>query len=411
MPTADARISADKLLARIETLGAIGATPEGGVRRLALSDADKAGRDQVMDWLRELGLEVHLDQVGNMFGLRAGLADRAPVMTGSHIDSVQNGGRLDGAYGVLAGLAVVEALNAAGVQTQRPIAVGVFTNEEGARFQPDMMGSLVHAGGLTLHQALDTTDASGARMGDELARIGYAGTMPCGSIRPHAFVEAHIEQGPVLEEDDVIIGAVEDLQGISWTEIRIRGQANHAGTTPMRLRHDAGYCVGAITDHVRTLTRETGGTQVGTVGCIELEPQVINVIPSAGRMTVDLRNTDETRLRGAEQSLERFLTELAASEGVGIHSERLARFEPVRFDPTIVQKIETHARRLGLSCQRMCSGAGHDAQMMARVCPSAMIFVPSAGGISHSPAERTRPEHLVAGADVLLGTLLELAGE
>lgn len=271
------------------------------------------------------------------------------------------------------------------------------------------MGSLVHAGGLEVQQALDTTDAGGARLGDELARIGYAGTMPCGSIRPHAFVETHIEQGPVLETDDVIIGAVQSLQGISWTEIRVRGQANHAGTTPMRLRHDAGYCVGVITEHVRTLTREVGGAQVGTVGCIELEPKVINVIPSAGRMTVDLRNTDEKRLRESEQRLERFLVELAASEGVEIRSERLARFEPVRFDLKIVQTIETHAARLGLSCQRMCSGAGHDAQMMARVCPSAMIFVPSIGGISHSPVERTRPEHLVAGADVLLATLLDLA--
>ncbi len=398
-------------MSRLEALGRIGATPEGGVRRLALTDADKAGRDQLVGWMRDLDLTVKIDRIGNIFGLRAGLEALPPVMTGSHIDSVYNGGRLDGTLGVLAGLEVIESLNDAGIATRRPLAVAAFTNEEGARYQPDMMGSLVAAGGLDLNEALDRRDGEGLRLGDELARIGYAGEEPCGAIAPHAFVELHIEQGPVLEADGVTIGAVRDLQGISWTEIAISGQANHAGTTPMRLRHDAGYCVGRIIAKAREIAEELGGAQVGTVGVVELNPGIINVIPGGARMTVDLRNSDATGLGQAEAMLSAFLTELAAAEGVEIQTDRLARFDPVRFDETIALKIEQAAAALELSCQPMTSGAGHDAQMMARVCPTAMIFVPSIKGISHNPAEATAPADLEAGANVLLRTLLGLARE
>lgn len=402
-------IDTGRLMSRIEALGAIGATPEDGVRRLALSDADRAARDRVVAWMRSAGLRIDIDRIGNIFGIRAGTTQSAPVMTGSHIDSVANGGRLDGAYGVLAGIEVVETLNEAQIETARPIVVAAFTNEEGARFQPDMMGSLVYAGGLAIEEALKVSDADGIVLGDELARIGYAGEAEIGAIRPHAFLELHIEQGPVLEAQAVTIGAVEDLQGISWTRVTIAGQANHAGTTPMQLRHDAGYCAGAITSYVRRITRELGGQQVGSVGVIDLEPGVINVIPGKAFMTVDLRNTDNERLAQAESLLEEFLGALAASEGVAIDWQRLARFDPVRFDESMVQRIEDNAAALGLSCRRMTSGAGHDAQMMARLCPAAMIFVPSVGGVSHNPAEHTEREDLEAGADVLLHTILGLA--
>jgi len=403
------KIDSPRLMSRIEALGAIGATPEGGVRRLALSDEDRSARDQVVAWMRSAGLRVEVDRIGNIFGIRAGTEGSAPVMTGSHIDSVANGGKLDGSYGVLAGIEVVETLNDAGVETTRPIVVCAFTNEEGVRFQPDMLGSLVYAGGLGVEDALSTSDGDGVLLGDELARIGYAGDGEIGAIHPHAFVEVHIEQGPVLETEAINIGAVENLQGISWTRIDITGQANHAGTTPMRLRHDAGYCAGEISSHVREITWRLGGQQVGTVGVIELEPGLINVIPAKATMTVDLRNTDNERLKQAEKLLAEFIEKLAASEGVEIKTARLARFDPVRFDDAIAERIENNAALLGLSCRRMTSGAGHDAQMMARLCPAAMIFVPSVGGISHNPAEHTNSDDLNAGANVLLHTLLDLA--
>ena len=402
------RIDGDRLLRRLEALAQIGAIAGGGCCRLALSDDDRRGRDLVVGWMRELGLEVQIDAIGNVFGLRAGRVDTAPVMTGSHIDTVRTGGRYDGNLGVLAGLEVVLLLNEAGVQTERPLCVAFFTEEEGSRFAPDMLGSLVYAGGLALDEALDARARDGARLGDELQRIGYAGSAPIGLHRPHAFVELHIEQGPVLDAEGLTIGAVEDLQGLSWQELSIVGQSNHAGTTPMRLRHDAGYCAAAVTTFVRALAREMGGSQVGTVGHLALHPSLVNVIAARATLTVDLRNTDETLLQQAESRLAAFLVELAQQEGVTIGTRRLARLEPVVFDAALVRRIETVARRLGHTPRRMTSGAGHDAQMLARICPSAMIFVPSVQGISHNPAEHTEPADLTAGADVLLHMLLEL---
>jgi N-carbamoyl-L-amino-acid hydrolase len=360
--------------------------------------------------MRELGLEVSIDPIGNVFGLRAGREALPPVMTGSHIDTVRTGGRYDGNLGVLAGLEVVATLDAAGVVTRRPLVVAFFTNEEGARFTPDMLGSLVYAGGLALDDGLAAVSIDGKVLGDELRRIGYAGAAPLPAHRPHAYVELHIEQGPVLDAEGVTIGAVEDLQGISWQEITITGQSNHAGTTPMRLRHDAGYCAAAITGFLRELAREMGGAQVCTVGRIDLVPNLINVIAARATLTADLRNTDEALLRQAEERLAAFLETLGREEGVGIRTKRMARFEPVIFDPAVIGCIEGVASRLGFTRRRMTSGAGHDAQMLARICPAAMIFVPSVKGLSHNVAEHTAPADLEAGANVLLHTLLELAG-
>jgi N-carbamoyl-L-amino-acid hydrolase len=272
-----------------------------------------------------------------------------------------------------------------------------------------MMGSLVHAGGLAVEEALSATDAAGISLGQELSRIGYAGTVPCGQIKPHQFIELHIEQGPVLERMNIPIGVVENLQGISWTELTITGQANHAGTTPMSMRSDAGYGASAIAVAVRGIAEEIGGTQVATVGKTDLFPNVINVVPGKALLTVDLRNTDDGLLCRAETLLENCVDKLAKNEGLVINSRRLARFEPVAFDPMIASVIESHTKQLDLSSIRMTSGAGHDAQMMARVCPSAMIFVPSVGGISHNPAERTDAVHLEGGANVLLNVMFELA--
>jgi len=406
------RIDEARLMARLSELAAIGATADGSCCRLALTDEDRAGRDLVVGRMRELGLAVRVDPIGNIFGRRAGSDESAaPVMTGSHIDTVRTGGRYDGCLGVLGGLEVVQVLNDAGVATRRPLVVGVFTDEEGARFHPDMAGSLAYVGGLPLAELYETRGIDGKVFRDELERIGYLGDAPVPLYRPHAFVELHIEQGPVLDLEGTVIGAVENLQGISWQEVAITGQSNHAGTTPMRLRHDAGYCAAAIGHFLRQLAREMGGNQVATMGKVDLHPNLINVIAARARVTVDLRNTDEALLQQAEAKFAAFLRQLADSEGVKIEAKSLARFEPVLFDKAVADLIARTAKKLGHSCRPMTSGAGHDAQMLARICPTAMIFVPSVKGISHNPAEHTEPAHLAAGADVLLHTLLELAGQ
>lgn len=404
-------ITAARLLQTIDEHARIGAIDGGGVCRIALTDADRQGRDQLVAWMKDLGLDVRVDGIGNIFGTRAGRTQAAPVMTGSHIDTVATGGRYDGNYGVLAGLEVVRWLNQRGQVTERPLVVAAFTNEEGVRFQPDMMGSLVHAGGLPLQQALDTVGTDGTRLGDELQRIGYAGDLACGAMVPHAFVELHIEQGPVMEAEGIQIGAVQDLQGISWQEITLAGQSNHAGTTPMRLRRDAGHGAAAIAVFVRELALRYGGSQVATVGAIDLHPNLVNVIASRARLTVDLRNTDDAVLQRAEHELAQFVATLAAEQRLTVATRQLVRFEPVRFDPRLVRLIEAAANARGHCTRRLTSGAGHDAQMMARVCPSAMIFVPSAGGISHNPREHTDAADLARGANVLLDVLLALAAE
>lgn len=403
------RINGPRLLARLQALGAVGALPGGGVARLALTDEDRQGRALVSGWMRDLGLAVTTDAIGNIFGLRAGRLDGPPVMTGSHIDTVRTGGLYDGNYGVLAGLEVIETLNDAGIVTDHPLCVAVFTNEEGARFTPDMMGSLVYVGGLPLDDALNAVGIDGQRLGDCLQAIGAAGTVPVGSPAVRAYIELHIEQGPVLEEEGITIGAVEQVQGISWTEVTVTGTSNHAGTTPMRLRHDAGYVAMATAAFVRDLATRMGGDQVATVGAIDLKPNLINVVANHARFTIDLRNTDEGLLQQAEAETASFLDTLAAEEGVTVTRRSLARFEPVAFDPAMVDRVEATARAQGQSVRRMPSGAGHDAQMLARVCPTGMIFVPSAQGISHNIHEHTNPADLTAGANVLLQVLLDLA--
>ena len=398
------------LLAQLRELGGIGADAQAGGRtRIALTDDEKAGRDLLVRWMRESGLDVQVDRIGNIFGTlrpESGGGGRRPLMMGSHIDTVSNAGALDGCYGVLAGLAVARAWRQAGIEPRRPITVAAFTNEEGVRYQPDMMGSLVYAGGLSVEDALDTTGMDGTRLGDELARIGYAGSLEPGAIVPHEYLELHIEQGPVLEAENARIGVVENLQGISWQRITVQGNANHAGTTPTRLRHDAGWVAAAVSVFLRELAVSCG-TTLATVGMLRIEPDVINVIPRKAVFTVDLRDPDEARLRDAERRLAAFLDQAAEKEGVGISTQRLARFEPVVFDAGLAGAIEASAQKLGLAHRRMTSGAGHDAQMMARIAPAAMIFVPSRGGISHNPREHTDEDQLIDGARVLLDVVLQ----
>ena len=401
------RINIERLVGRIEALAEIGSIKGGGVCRMALSDEDRKGRDLVVYWMRELGLKISIDKIGNVIGIREGLEAGAPVMTGSHIDTVATGGRYDGNLGVLAGLEVIQTLNDAAITTQKPIGVGFFTNEEGARFTPDMMGSAVHQGVFNVDDMLDVIGVDGARLGDELEKIGYAGEVDVGSFQADSFVELHIEQGPLLELEGYEIGAVESVQGISWKEYRISGTANHAGTTPMHLRNDAGFVAAKLSVEARSIAMSMGGHQMATVGVTELIPGLINVIAKGALVTVDLRNTNEQRLQEAEATMTRFVEKACIEEGVTFECRTLVRFEPVNFDPEMVSMVARTATNRGYKVKQMPSGAGHDAQMFAPNCPTAMIFVPSVGGISHNVAEYTEPKHLQAGADVLLHVLLK----
>jgi N-carbamoyl-L-amino-acid hydrolase len=400
-------IDAARLMDRIMSLAEISPIAGGGNCRLALTDDDRDGRDLVVSWMRDLNMEVSVDAVGNIIAVW-NVGSGAPVMTGSHIDTVRTGGKFDGNYGVIAGLEVVQTCQQNGVTPDHPLAVGILTDEEGARFAPDMLGSLVYVGGMTTEEALDITAIDGPRLGDELVRIGYAGSAPCPGVIPHAFVELHIEQGPLLEANDIRIGAVTGVQGISWQEVAIVGQSNHAGTTPMSLRHDPTYVAAEIAVFLRKLSARYGAHQVCTVGKVDVFPNLINVVAARVTMTLDIRNTDENLLQRAEIEVAAFLNEIATTEGVTITTKKLARFEPVEFDERVVAVIEQISNELGNTTQRMPSGAGHDAQMLARVCPTAMIFVPSINGISHNPAEDTETDDLVAGANILLHAMLNL---
>ncbi|ANL34348.1 Zn-dependent hydrolase [Rhizobium phaseoli] len=405
-------INAERLLGRILELGDVGREDDGRLIRLAASDTEKLGRDKFVSWIERAGLEVAVDRIGNIFGIwkPAAVSNEAPLMLGSHIDTVINAGIYDGCYGVLSGLEVIETLVSAGFQPSRPIVVAAFTNEEGVRYAPDMMGSLVYAGGLDVDTALATVGTDGTKLGEELRRIGYDGEHPPGFLRPHAYIELHIEQGPVLDREGIQIGAVENLQGISWQRVSISGDANHAGTTPISMRRDAGHAAALVITFLRERARNSNTPTVATVGCMTFEPNAINVIPSRATFTVDLRDPDEKRLRQEEAALAAYLAQVAKEEGVSFEVERLARFQPVAFDGKIVDLIEKAAVRRGHTVRRMTSGAGHDAQMIARIAPAAMIFVPSLGGISHNPKEKTPDEDLVAGANMLLDVVKQIAG-
>ncbi|MCR8547544.1 M20 family metallo-hydrolase [Salipiger sp. P9] len=394
---------------RLTALGEIGALEGGGVCRLALGDADKAGRDWLVAEMERLGLAVFVDAIGNIWGLRAGRGQGAPVMVGSHIDTVATGGLYDGALGVLAGLELIETLNENGIDTEAPVAVAAFTNEEGARFAPDMMGSGVYCGALGRDEMLAVTATDGAGVvGAELDRIGYRGS--AAPVVPAAYLELHIEQGPVLEREGLRIGAVTGVQGIHWTEFTVHGQTNHAGTTPMALRRDAGQVAMRIAREADAIAAAFGPPQVATVGVFELSPGLVNVVPETARLTVDLRNTDGNRLNEATRRLTGFAETAAAQAGCTLSTRPLARFAPVGFDAALVGKVEAAARARQMSVRRMPSGAGHDAQMFAPLCPTAMIFVPSEKGLSHNVKEHSDEADCAAGAQMLLDLVCDLAG-
>lgn len=406
-------IDIGRLLARLNQLGSVGRDRNGRLSRLAATDEDRLGRDLLVSWFRGAGLEVLVDRVGNIFGMWSptSVIEHEPILMGSHIDTVIDAGIYDGCYGVLAGLEVIERLKAEGMRPLRPIVVAAFTNEEGVRYAPDMMGSRVYAGQMSTDTALAAIGTDGSSLGAELRRIGYQGLQEPDFLKPAIYLELHIEQGPVLEQKGVDIGVVENLQGISWRKLTIEGEANHAGTTPMSMRKDAGHAAACIMTWLynRAQVSTTGG--VVTVGSVAFHPNAINVIPAWAEMTIDLRNPDAASLLAEEKALMTFLSEFEKQTGVRVSVEQLARSEPVTFGQTVVEAIEAAAISRGFSHHRMTSGAGHDAQMLASIVPTAMIFVPSIGGISHNPLEATAIADIEAGANVLLDVVFRFAKE
>ena len=404
------RLDGQTLVDQLQTLASVGTDPRGGRTRLAASKEEGEGRDLLVEWMKELDLEVTVDSVGNIFGLLSaeeGRTEEKPLVLGSHIDTVLSAGPYDGCFGVLSALAVARAFRTAGRTPSRPLVVAAFTNEEGVRFQPDMLGSLCFAGGISPEEALAVTDSHGVSLEESLKEIGYNGPLTPGFFVPGEYLELHVEQGPILDREGLSIGVVEGVQGISWWKIAFAGKANHAGTTPTALRSDAGYGAARTIVFLRELALSSG-TTLGTAGTLSLEPGAVNIIPSKAVFTADIRDPSEERLAEADEKLKAFAEEAASAEGLEVTLERLARFSPVEFSESLCALVEETARELGLSSRRMTSGAGHDAQMMARICPTAMIFVPSRGGISHNPDEHTDRADLLAGAEVLLRTAEKL---
>ena len=401
-----------RLLENLKKYAKIGGLSNGGVHRLTLTKEDKLARDLLKDQMLEAGLEVKIDQLGNMFGIRKGSEKEASaVMIGSHLDTVGNGGKFDGSLGVLASLEVINTLNDKNITTKKPIVLANFTNEEGVRFTPDMMGSLVFSGQYPLEKALASKPISGedTTLEKELNSIGYQGTLEMGGINTGHFLELHIEQGPVLETENLDIGIVTGVQGISWLEVIFYGEANHAGTTPMHLRKDTSMAAGEFIFRIKQILNEAGESQRGTVGIIETTPNLINVIPSKTRVTCDLRNHDNEILKKTEKAVKEAAEKIAKEAKLSLELNQLVRFDPVVFDDTIVNNIQKSVKDLGYSSKKMISGAGHDAQMMSAVCTSAMIFIPSVGGISHDPKEHSTDEAIIKGAEVLYETSLRLA--
>jgi N-carbamoyl-L-amino-acid hydrolase len=409
-PIARLAIDGDRLWQSLTHLARIGATPLGGVKRLALTDLDRQGRDQVVAWFEAAGLEVRIDQIGNIFGRRAGAdASRAPVVAVSHIDTKPSGGRFDGSYGVLAGLEVVRTLNDRGVRTVAPIEIAVWTNEEGTRFTPVMMGSGAFAGVFTLEHVLARADLDGESVGEALRRIGYAGTAPLGAPIG-AYFEAHIEQGPILEATGTTIGVVTGALGQRWFDVAVSGTNAHAGPTPMEARRDALLAAALLVGEVNRIAREQGPDGRGTVGYLQVSPNSRNVIPGEARFSVDFRHPSAAGLAAMEGALRAACAAVAREYRVEVAVDEVVQFPPCRFDADCVGAVRAAAQALGLSHRDIVSGAGHDAVYVARVAPAAMIFVPCKDGVSHNELEDARPEHLAAGCDVLLQAMLARAG-
>ena len=403
-------INQDRLWVSLMEMARIGATDRGGVNRQALTDLDRDGRDLFVSWCEAQSCTVRVDRMGNIFARRAGADDSlAPVMTGSHLDTQPTGGKYDGVYGVLAGLEVLRTLDDMDHRTRRAIEVVVWTNEEGCRFAPAMAGSSAYVGKVTLEQAHAIVDLDGKSVGEELERIGYLGEFPLGGRDIAAFFEAHIEQGPILEAEEKTIGIVRGAQGQRWFDVRVTGQEAHAGPTPMAIRKDALVGASRMVELVNRIGHEYQPGACATVGQFVVSPNSRNTIPGRVEFSVDIRHPADTRLSEMKARLEADAGRIAADIGLELVVEEIWYQPPIRFDPDCVRAVARAAEASGLSAMEITSGAGHDACNISEVAPTAMIFVPCEGGISHNEAEEATAEDLAAGCDVLLGAILERA--
>ena len=402
-------VNSARLWQSLMDLARIGATDKGGVRRLTLTDVDRRGRDQFVAWCREAGMSIEVDGIGNIFARRAG-TDPAlpPVAMGSHLDSQPSGGKFDGAYGVMAGLEIVRTLNDAGVRTRAPIEVAAWTNEEGSRFVPTMMGSGVYAGVYGLDFALGQKDIEGVSVGEALRAIGYA-----GEAKPHrmgAYFEAHIEQGPVLEQTKTTIGVVMGALGQRWFDVAILGQDSHAGPTPMETRRDAMLAAAKLTVEVNRIATTFPDYARGTVGQLQVKPNSRNVVPGEVRMTVDFRNAKDATLTAMVDELKRCAARIAGECRVSVDLKEVVYFPPSEFAADLVDSVREGSAMRGYSHREIVSGAAHDAVYMARIAPTAMVFVPCEGGISHNEIENARADDIAAGCNVLLHAVVKRAG-
>ena len=388
----------------------IGATEKGGCCRLALTDLDKEARDLYVKWCKQAGCSIRIDKMGNIFARRDG-ADNSlpPVMTGSHIDTQPTGGRFDGVYGVLAGLEVIRTLNDLDITTKHPVEASIWTNEEGSRFAPAMVASGIFGGVYSLDYGLSRKDEDGKSMGEELARIGYAGPDEVGGRPVHAFFEVHIEQGPILEEEEKTIGVVTDAQGQRWYEMTLTGVESHAGPTPMNRRKDALLGTARVIELVNKIGLDNAPLGCATVGMVNVHPNSRNVIPGKVFLTIDFRHPDDNVLKGMDAAMREGVAKMTEDMGLGCELEQIFYYAPIAFDAGCVAAVRGAAEECGYSMRDIVAGAGHDACYLSKVAPTSMVFVPCVDGISHNEVEDAKPEWITAGTDVLLGAIVTKA--
>ncbi|WP_417537585.1 Zn-dependent hydrolase [Marinomonas sp.] len=401
----DLRINEQRLWDTLMEMGDIGGTEKGGCNRLAGTDLDKQARDLFVSWCKACGCTVDVDKIGNIFARRSGTNNDLPAVgTGSHLDTQPTGGKFDGVFGVLSGVEVLRTLHENKIETPTAMEFSVWTNEEGSRFQPAMQGSGTYVGRFDLETELNKTDVNGIRLGDELERIGYLGDMELGSRHMGAFFEAHIEQGPILEDEEKAIGIVRLGQGIRWYNIEVVGRPSHSGTTPMHLRKDAMLVASAIVTEMNAIAlRHENG--LGTVGFMQVWPNSRNTIPGNVKFSADLRNPKPDVLLTMHEELVTFCKEIALNHGVEVNVDPFWYFAPVEFNAS--DDVKAATEKLGYSHMDIYAGAGHDACYMADLVPTGMIFTPCLNGISHNEAEYSSPEECAAGANVLLHAMLE----
>lgn len=406
----DVRVNSDRLWQSLMELAKIGATPKGGVCRLTLTDLDRQGRDLVIGWAKEAGLTVTIDKIGNVFMRRAGKNNALPpIMTGSHIDTQPTGGKFDGNFGVLAGLEVIRTLNDYDIETEAPVELAFWTNEEGSRFVPVMMGSGVFANIFSLEHAYAATDVEGKTVKDELEKIGYIGTETPGDHPIGAYFESHIEQGPILEDEGITIGVVQAVLGIRWYDCVVTGMEAHAGPTPMALRKDAMQVAAKVMQEVVAIAHRFGPHGRGTVGMAQVFPNSRNVIPGQVKFSIDFRNMTDALVDEMDAAIRDFAKQTEAETSLTIAIKLVSDYPAVPFHPDCKDAVRRAADKLGYSNMDIVSGAGHDAVYMAGLAPTGMIFIPCKDGISHNEIEDTQPEQVTAGANVLLHAMLERA--